>query len=593
MDADALGSSKGRDTRAFRHRGPLTTIGHFLRIYPLRTASVIGALLLAGLAEGVGIAALLPIISIAVDGSTSNDGALQQMLESGLGYLALQPSLGLLFTLVALAVIIKALVTLAATSLVGFTAAQISTDLRLSLLRALLCARWDFFASHQIGTTANAVATEAQRAAEAYFLSCTTLSFLIQTVVYVCVALIISWKISIAGVVIGLLLVVSFRRLVWQARQWGAEQTRLLKTLSARVTDALRGVKALKAMALEEKFANFLEGETKELKTTLQRLVLNREILRLSQEPITVTFLAVGMYMVLTVGGMSLASTLVLGFLFTRIVGRITQVQREYQGFVVGESAFWSMQSAIDLAATAREVSMGNVQPILSKNIELRNLNFRYAEHPVITNLSVCLPALNFIAIVGPSGAGKTTLLDLIVGLHPEIAHCILIDGIPLNTIDMKEWRCNIGYVPQDLFLFNSSILENLTLGDATIKREEAKQALIDAGAWKFVSSLSNGIDTQVGEAGAKLSGGERQRIALARALTRRPTLLLLDEATSALDQSTEAALCRTLRKLTHDMTILAITHRPTIRDFADITFDMKDGGLHAGTVAAVQAARN
>jgi ATP-binding cassette subfamily C protein len=137
-----------------------------------------------------------------------------------------------------------------------------------------------------------------------------------------------------------------------------------------------------------------------------------------------------------------------------------------------------------------------------------------------------------------------------------------------------------VGYVPQELVLFHDSIFANLSLGDPSIGEEEAREALMVAGAWDFVQKQPQGMRTVVGQHGAKLSGGQRQRIAIARALITRPRLLILDEVTSALDPATEIDLCQRLRGLSGKMTIVAITHRPALLDIADRVILVEDGRI-------------
>jgi len=133
---------------------------------------------------------------------------------------------------------------------------------------------------------------------------------------------------------------------------------------------------------------------------------------------------------------------------------------------------------------------------------------------------------------------------------------------VPMREIDVKFWRRQIGYVPQDTVLLHDSILANVTLSDPELSCADAEQALRSAGAWDFVAAMPDGMLTIVGERGSKLSGGQRQRIAIARALAHRPNLLILDEATSALDPESEKAICRTLAGLRGQVTMLAISHQ-------------------------------
>jgi ATP-binding cassette subfamily C protein len=154
-----------------------------------------------------------------------------------------------------------------------------------------------------------------------------------------------------------------------------------------------------------------------------------------------------------------------------------------------------------------------------------------------------------------------------------------LIDDLPLAKVDLKKWRKMIGYVPQETLLLHDSVLVNVTLGDPDLSVADAERALRAAEAWEFVAEMGQGIYSTVGERGSMLSGGQRQRIAIARALVHRPKLLILDEPTSALDPESEAAICETLGQLRGGgITILAISHQPTIMNVADRAYQLQDG---------------
>jgi ATP-binding cassette subfamily C protein len=191
------------------------------------------------------------------------------------------------------------------------------------------------------------------------------------------------------------------------------------------------------------------------------------------------------------------------------------------------------------------------------------------------------IPAGRIVAITGPSGAGKTTIADLIVGLHQPQEGSLLVDGVPLTELDLAAWRGSIGYVPQEMFLFHDTVYNNVALREPKISRGGVKAALVAAGAWGFVSELSEGLDTVLGERGSKLSGGQRQRIAIARALVHRPKLLVLDEITTALDPRTEAAICRTLHELRGRVTIRSISHQPAMTEIADHVYRLEGGRLY------------
>ena len=160
-----------------------------------------------------------------------------------------------------------------------------------------------------------------------------------------------------------------------------------------------------------------------------------------------------------------------------------------------------------------------------------------------------------------------------------------------MGELDIRSWRRQLGYVPQETLLLHDSVLNNVTLSDPELGEQQAERALRAAEAWDFVTEMPGGIHATVGEGGARLSSGQRQRIMLARALAHNPRLLVLDEATSALDPSSEAEICATLTHLKGDLTILAVSHQPALAEIADRVYRLANGKLVDGRRAGGEEA--
>jgi ATP-binding cassette subfamily C protein len=456
----------------------------------------------------------------------------------------------------------------------------VATDLRLALLRALLSTRWGYFLDQQVGSMVNAAGTEVMRASSSYLHAATAVAMAIQAFAYFTVALLVSWKTTLIFMTAASLILVLLYKLVSKAKRAGRKQTRLLQSLLARLSDNLQSLKAFKAMGRENMADELLSKDTLKLNKALRRQVFSKAALRGIQEPLMSLLVIVGLYTMLVYLKMDLPKVMVLIFLMARMLTQAGKVQRKYQLMAIGESAYWSLQDKIDNALLQQEPKGGEITATLERGIVLDRVDFGYGDHMILTNVSLEIPCRTFTSFVGPSGAGKTTLIDLIIGLFQPVKGEVLIDGSPLPEINLQSWRRMIGYVPQDSILLHNSVLINVTLGEPSFTVEDAQQALRAAGAWGFVNEMSEGIQTIVGERGAKLSGGQRQRIAIARALIHRPQLLILDEATSALDPKTEAAICQTLKELRGQLTILAISHKSALVNVADRVFQISDGSI-------------
>jgi len=201
------------------------------------------------------------------------------------------------------------------------------------------------------------------------------------------------------------------------------------------------------------------------------------------------------------------------------------------------------------------------------KSIRLENITFSYpgTQHPVLDSFCLEIPKNKSIGIVGTTGCGKTTLVDIILGLHQPQQGAIYVDDQVLTPTDVTTWRAIIGYVPQDIYLLDASVVENIAFGVPTdeINKAALREAAKAAQILNFIESeLPARWDTVVGERGVRLSGGQRQRVGLARALYHRPQVLILDEATSALDNQTEHAVMETIYLLQGTLTMITIAHR-------------------------------
>jgi len=553
---------------------------HMTRAYPSATLITLVALLLAGLIQGVSLSALLPVISVAMNEGNASAAGSGNPLVSILGNLGITPSLGVLLSVLVVGMTLKAVVVLLANRHVGYTVAQIATDLRLSLLQALLETRWDYYLHQPVGSLTNAMATEATRGSSAYLNGARTAAALIEAMVYVTVALLVSWQAALAALAVAGLISGGFGFLVRKSRRAGNRQTRLLNSLMSRMTDTLQSVKSLKSMGLADRANVVLEAETGRLNKAMRREVISSEALNALYEPAIVAFVAGGLFAAVTYFSIPLASILVLVVLLVRVLASLSKVQRSYQKMAAQESAYWSLFKTIQSAAQAHEAAEIGAPPSFEREIRLQQVHFAFGTKQVLRGLSLQLPAGSFNTIIGPSGSGKTTVVDLITGLLKPDRGEVRVDGMPLQDINLQQWRHMIGYVPQETLLLHDTVLHNVTLGDPALTEADAQRALRAAGAWDFVSSAPDGLRSVVGERGGKLSGGQRQRLCIARALVRHPKLLILDEATSALDPDSESAICETLAKLRGEITILAISHQSGLASIADRVLRLEAGML-------------
>ncbi len=559
----------------------------FFRAYPWHSVLMLLALLFAGIAEGVGLSALLPLISIAIknDGADAANttkeppGEYEQAVIDVMHQLGISPTIGVLLIIIVAGVTIKSMLLLVARKQVGYTAAQVATDLRLDMLSAMLRSKWEYFIHQPIGSLTNRLATEAQRSSNSFVYGATMITYLVQAIIYGGVAIAVSWKATLTTLAIGSVIIGISHFLVRMTRRAGKKQTKLFTSLLARLTDTLQSVKPLKAMSKEHLADKVLAMETSRLNKSFRKQVFSSAALNAAQEEMFAIVVAGGMFIALVKLNMPFPTVTVLAVVLGKMLSQLGKVQKQYQKMVAGESAFWSIKAAIEKARQAEEYLGEGAMPKLENSIRLDHVTFGYDPgRPILCDISLEIPQGRLTTFTGPSGSGKTTVIDLVIGLlKPQDGH-ILIDDVALNKLDMRAWRRMIGYVPQETLLLHASIAHNVTLGDPELGEEDAIRALKEAGAWDFIEHLPDGINSTVGERGTKLSGGQRQRIMIARALVHKPRLLILDEATSALDPKNEAAIGRTMEALRGRLTILAISHQTALVEAADCVYRMENG---------------
>ncbi len=352
-------------------------------------------------------------------------------------------------------------------------------------------------------------------------------------------------------------------------------------TVSNRLNNNLAGMTTIQAYTAEE-----FESEHVRIASNAFR-ERNADAIRFSAAITPVIRMAVmaGFVVTLLYGGylclsgkLGVGSYTVLVYLTQRLLWPMTRLADMTDLY---QRAMASVNRVMDLLETAlpkqstREFS-GPVKGAL----RFENIFFAYGDTPTLSDINIDIPAGSTIAFVGGTGSGKSTLLKLLLRFLSPDKGRILFDGQDIADINSTVLRKQLGYVAQDPFLTDGSIADNIAYGEYHADRKAVETAADAAEASEFISTLPNGFDNEVGERGTQLSGGQRQRIALARALYRNPAVLILDEATSAVDNETEAAIQRSLARVSKNRTTIIVAHRlSTVRN-ADMIFVIEKGRL-------------
>ena len=353
-------------------------------------------------------------------------------------------------------------------------------------------------------------------------------------------------------------------------------------SLNARLANNLGGITTIKAYAAEAHEVRRVEEESEAYR------VANREAIRYSAAfvPLIRVLVLIGFTATLLFGGLSvLAGGLAVGtysflvYITQRLLWPLTRLGETLDLF---QRAMASTNRVMDLLDTPIEAHPGTgaLEPAQVRGaVELQGVTFAYrGRAPVLKGFSLSIEPATTVAIVGPTGSGKSTIVKLLLRLYEVNSGSIRLDGRDVRDIRTADLRRAMGLVSQDIFLFHGTVRENIAYGsfDASDERIEAAARL--AEAHDFITTLPQGYQTIVGERGQKLSGGQRQRLAIARAILKDPPILLLDEATSAVDNETEAAIQRSLQRITQGRTTVAIAHRLSTVRHADVIYVMEHG---------------
>ncbi|WP_055047059.1 ABC transporter ATP-binding protein [Devosia sp. A16] len=390
--------------------------------------------------------------------------------------------------------------------------------------------------------------------------------------------------------------------MTWLVSKYGSRMTRTWQQLfrqvgdfNTRVQESVGGIRVVKAFANEDYerglFARNNEGYRATKLSAYAIMTASIALSYFSTRFVQLVVMLAGTWFVisgeLSYGGF--VSFLLLVNVFFRPIDKITSVLESYPKGIAGFRRFTSL---IDTEPDTADRPGAKPVANLRGDIVYSDVSFAYSGDPaakdkVLEGLNLSIRAGETVAFVGPSGAGKTTICSLLPRFYDVTAGAITIDGIDIRDMTQASLRGQIGIVQQDVFLFGSTIRENVAYGRLGASDAEIMDALRRAALDEFVLSLPDGLDTPTGERGVKLSGGQKQRLAIARIFLKNPPILILDEATSALDTATEYAIQQALAALSEGRTTLVVAHRlATIRNADRIVVVGSEGIVEQGTHA-------
>ena len=519
---------------------------------------------IGGVLEGIGINAIIPLFSFATDNQEQATDTISTLIRNTFYYLNIPYNITSLLILIPTIFILKAIVTYLFQYIKIKIVLNYENRIRQELLKKTLEAHWPYLINQKTGYLEKTLMVDT-------FLSSSMLSYFseivllsVSLVIYILIALNISPIITLLTLLLGILIFLLFQPINLKIKRLAHKEEKMQKNIASFINENVYGMKTIKTSSVSVKItdkAKSLFGRFKDLQVK-RMLVSNFNILAI--QPIGVIFIIIiFIFFYLTRENFNLASFAVIVYVIQKIFSFIQSGQNKLQTIASNIPYLENVTRYKEEISKNQEKNNGHGEFNFQDKISFKAVTFGYDnETPALKNINLEIKKGSMVGIVGPSGSGKTTMVDLILRLFPPQKGKITIDDVDINDIDVDQWRHNIGYVSQDIFLMNDTIENNIRFYNDKITTEEIVEACQKAQINEFVQLLPEKLKTVVGDRGITLSGGQRQRIILARILVRNPKILILDEATSSLDNESEEKIQEAINALKGKTTVIIIAHR-------------------------------
>lgn len=541
-------------------------------------------LVLSGLAEGVGLAVLLPLLQKFGVGQGATPTMLQQGIEQVLAFLGISNDFGPLLLVVVGIMYLQVALQLGKGWLEADCQTRYTSYWQRRMFDTFINAQWMFFAGEKAANRVNVIMTEAGRIAAAFYLLTQIITAAVLMAIYASLSLLASWQIVVLLALFAVAIYFALRPLNWRGRAIGETITTVNEALQHRAAEFIQSAKLIKATGTEQLAMSLFGAATENYRLAFRKAGFHSKLLPGIYMVAGYTMLGAGMWVTVRYLDVNPAVLLVSIYVFLRLYVQLTNLQQNWQSMLMSLPAFPAAMAQIKKASAMEERLVGGLRlPDGPAAIKLQDVTVRYGDFVALDRLTLDMPAGSCIGITGASGAGKSTLVDIVVGLLKASSGVVKIDNIEIDDVTLRDWRRSIGYVGQDTLLLNGTVAENIAWGtefDLAVIEEAARAA----NAHDFIVVLPDGYHTQIGDRGMRLSGGQRQRLGLARALIGRKRLLILDEATSALDSESENAIMRALADSRGKITMMIVAHRlSTLREADEILVLEKGHSVERG----------
>ncbi|OHA13826.1 MAG: hypothetical protein A2909_00900 [Candidatus Tagabacteria bacterium RIFCSPLOWO2_01_FULL_39_11] len=524
----------------------------------------------SGILEGFGINAIIPLLSFADKNNVPADDVISRAIESFFIYSNINFTIQYLLIFILLLFFIKAILLFISQYITNVIIGDYQKKTRLELLKLTFAGDWSYLSKQKVGHLDQILVANVKDSSA--LLAHISSSFLIAVniAIYSLLVVNVSFWVAVLAIVFGGAILFLFKPLFNKTRSLSHQMVQRSKDLAHYVNENIIGMKSIKSMFAGERALRKGESYFDDIKNLQIKIGELGSFNTAMLQPVGILFIIGVFAFFYKSGAFNLGSFAVAVYAINRVFAGIQAAQSEVY---VWNSLIPSLASVLayrEEAAGNKETDSGRKNFSFRQSLEFKDVGFDYGgQKEILSHNNFYIKKGELLGLVGSSGAGKTTIVDLLLRLFKPKSGVILLDGEDASDISLREWRTNIGYVSQDVFLTNDTILNNIKFYDPAINKEDIIEAAKMANIYEFIKNLPQQFETVVGERGTRLSGGEKQRIALARVLARKPEILVLDEATSALDNESEALIQKAIADLRGKITVFAIAHRlSTVREF-------------------------
>ena len=565
--------------RALRALFPL------LRLQRWMVSVIIILGVLTALSEGLSISLLVPLIQNQV--GTANAGVLGRMTALFQGI----PAEGRLWWIglsILVLVVLKNMLSYSYSLLFQWMNASVSHRLRCGIFHQLLSLSQSYLDGHDSGKLLNTLATDTWRVSSAFAVLANVIINVCMTLTLGSLLLLISWKLTLITGCLLLLISQIVQMLTRRAKQLSVEATAANASLSQRMLETFHGLRLIRAFGRESHELNRFDVASGGVRKIFWKLESISALVHPLSEVLTASLLLSILAVIAMRTPAQMATSLTFLILLYRLQPRIKQFDSDRVALNAFSASIEEVRRLLDETDKPYLRSGARMLDSVEKGIVLENVSLYYGsgKGPALDQVTCLINIGETTALVGPSGAGKSSLISLICRFYDPSSGRLLIDGIPLQELDLTWWRGQIAVVSQDVYLFNASVAENIIYGKLGATREELLEAARKAHALEFIEDLPDGFETVLGDSGLLLSGGQRQRVALARAFIRDPQILILDEATNSLDLISETVVQDALEEFGRGRTVLIIAHRISTIEHADKVIVLEAGkAVESGSV--------